>query len=88
MYKIQVTALYSRAILVAVTSECSEKRVIGKTWTGTIAYSADPDQTPQNAASDQGLDCLLKLKEVKGQMKQSKVPVQDIRVFTSGYFRI
>ena len=22
-------------------------------------YSADPDQTPQNAASDQGLHCLL-----------------------------
>ena len=27
--------------------------------------SADPDQTPQNAASDQGLHSLLKLQEVK-----------------------
>ena len=25
----------------------------------TSAYSAEPDQTPQNAASDQGLHCLL-----------------------------
>ena len=26
---------------------------------------ADPDQTPQNTASDQDLHCLLKQKEVK-----------------------
>ena len=26
---------------------------------GTKANSGDPDQTPQNAASDQGLRCLL-----------------------------
>ena len=26
---------------------------------GTYANSADPDQTPQNAVSDQGLHCLL-----------------------------
>ena len=26
---------------------------------GTSANSAEPDQTPQNAASDQGLHCLL-----------------------------
>ena len=25
---------------------------------GTLANSADPDQTPQNAASDPGLHCL------------------------------
>ena len=34
-------------------------------WTGafgTFANSADPDQTPQNAASDQGLHCLLKVR--------------------------
>ena len=30
------------------------------------ANSADPDQMPQNSASDQGLQCLLKLQEVKG----------------------
>ena len=57
---------YSPAILVAVMSECSVKGVIYKTYTGTLANSADPDQTTQNAASDQGLHCLLKLREVKG----------------------
>ena len=46
-----------RAILVAVTSEFSVKRVIFKTWTGTLANSADPNQMPQNAASDQSLHC-------------------------------
>ena len=65
MYEIQVTVIYSRAILVAVTSERHVKRVICKTWTGTLANSADRDQTPQNAASGQGLLCLLKLQEVK-----------------------
>ena len=41
-----------------------------KPWTGlsaaTLANSADPDQTPQNAASDEGLLWLLKLQEIKG----------------------
>ena len=55
LYEIQVTVIYSRAILVAVTSECSVKRFICKTWTGTLANSADPDQT---------LHCLPKLQEV------------------------
>ena len=40
--------------------------IICKTLTGTLANSADPDKTPQNAASDQGLHCLLKLEKVKG----------------------
>ena len=39
------------------------KRVIYKTWSGTLTNSADTDQMPQNA--------LLKLQEVKDQMKQS-----------------
>ena len=30
-----------------------------------IANRADPDQTPEKAASEQGLHCLLKLQEVK-----------------------
>ena len=60
LYKIQVTIIYSHAILVAVMSE-----VIRKTWTGKLANSADPDQMPQNAVSDQVLHCLLKLQEVK-----------------------
>ena len=48
-----------------VTSERSVKRIICKTWIRTFANSVDPDQTPQNAASDQGQHCLLKLQEVK-----------------------
>ena len=66
MYEIQGPFIYSRAILVTVTSEYRVKRIICKTWTGTLANSADPDQTLQNAASDQGLQYLLKLQEVKG----------------------
>ena len=54
----------NRAIHVAVKSECSVKTVICNI--GTLANSADPDQTPQNAVFDQGLHCLLKLHEVKG----------------------
>ena len=34
-------------------------------WTGTLANSADQDQTPHNAVFEQGLHCLLKLQEVK-----------------------
>ena len=34
-----------------------------------LANSADPDQMPQNAASDQGLHCLLKLQEVDIRVK-------------------
>ena len=63
--EIQVAIIYSRAILVAVTLKFRVKRVICKTWTGTLANSVDPDQTPQNAASDQGLHCLLELQEVQ-----------------------
>ena len=42
----------------------------------TLANRADQDQTPQNAASDQGLHCLLNLQGVKDSIKQSKIPVQ------------
>ena len=66
LYEIQVTVIYSRTIPITVTSECSVKTVICITWTETLANSADPDQTPQNTASDQGLHRLLKLQEVKG----------------------
>ena len=30
---------------------------------GSLANSVDPDQTPQNAASDQGLHCLQLIRE-------------------------
>ena len=70
-----VTLIYSRAILVPVSSECCVMRIICKTWTGysagTSANSADPNQTPQYAAPDQGLHCLLTLQKVKGEMKPS-----------------
>ena len=71
LYEIQVTINYSRGSLVAVTSECHAKRIICKTWTGIWVNRADPDQMPQNAASNQGLHCLLKLQEVKVYVKQS-----------------
>ena len=62
----QVTVVYSRTILFALTLECIVKWVICKTWTGTLENTADPDQTPQNEASDQGLHFLFKLLQVKG----------------------
>ena len=73
----QVKAIYSRAVLVSVKSECRVKRSICKTRTGTLANSADPDQTPKDEASYQGLHCLLKLQNIKVQMKHLWVPVQD-----------
>ena len=53
--------IYSHAVLVTVTSECCETRVICKTSTGTWSNSADPDQIPQNAETEQAWHCLLKL---------------------------
>ena len=64
-YEIHVTVIYSHAIFLAVTSECPVTRVICKTWSGTLANSADADQALQNRVSDQGLHCLLKLQEAK-----------------------
>ena len=66
LYEIQVTVIYSRAILITVTSECRVKRVIFKTWTEALANSAGPDQILQNVASDKGLHCLLRLQGVNG----------------------
>ena len=66
LYEIQVTVIYSLAILVAVTSDCRVSRVICKTWTGTLAKRTDSDQSTQKAVSDQGLLCLLKLQEDNG----------------------
>ena len=48
------TKIQVMAFLVAVTSECRVKRVIYKTWTGTLANSTEPAQTQQK-----GLHCLL-----------------------------
>ena len=57
--------VYSRAILATVTSEYRVKRFVCKTLTGTLANSAEPDQTPQTAVSEQGLHRLHKLQDVK-----------------------
>ena len=35
----------------------------GVPYKGTLANSVDPDQTPQNAASDQGQHCLHNIQE-------------------------
>ena len=57
MYKIQVTVIYSQAILVAVMSKehCKEvlyvKHGMGS-YAGTLANSVDPDQMPHNAIQD------------------------------------
>ena len=61
--EIHVTVIYSCAILVAVTSECSV--VICKTWTGTLANSADPDEMSQNSASDQSLHSLFYYRKLR-----------------------
>ena len=42
-----------------------------------LANSADPDKTPQHAASDQGLHCLLELQKLKVKRNSFKSPVQD-----------
>ena len=39
-----------------------------------IANSAYPDQTPQNAASDQGLRCLFSWISVKNKIKLKNTP--------------
>ena len=69
---------YSCAFLVAVTSECRVKKAVCKIWTGTLANSADPDQTSQNAASDQDLHCLLKLRKFKVKQNRLESPFRTI----------
>ena len=54
------------------------KKAICKTWTGTLANSADPDQTPQKAASDQGLYCLRKLQELRSKRNSLTFPFRTI----------
>ena len=57
--------IYSLAIHVTVTSECHVKKVVCKKKNDTLANRAEPDQTLQNAASDQGLHCYLKYRKVR-----------------------
>ena len=58
--------IYSCAVLVTVMPECYVKRIVCKTWTGTLEYSTHSDQMLQNSVSDQTLHFLLKLQGVKG----------------------
>ena len=60
--EIQVPVIHKRCDVRVLLIE-----VICKTRTGTFANSANPDQTPQNAASDRCLYCLLELQDVKGK---------------------
>ena len=76
--EIHVMVIYSRDNLVAVTSEWSVKRVICKTWTGTLANSPDPDQTPQNAASDQSPHCLLNYRKLRIKRNSLTYPYRTI----------
>ena len=67
LYEMEVKVIHSLTILVTVMSRVQLIEIC-KTWIGTLgtlANSADPDQMPQNTASDQGLHSLLKLHEVK-----------------------
>ena len=47
---------------------------------GTYANSADPDQTPQNAAPDQGLHCLLTGISIQNQIKMKKVHLAPLKL--------
>ena len=53
---------------------------------GTYANSADPDQTPQDAASDQGLHCLLTENYNKNKIKIENTP--DISKFGNGLIQM
>ena len=67
--EVQVMVIYNRTSLVAGMSECSVRKIICKIWTGkfgTLTNSADPNKTPQNVASDQGLYSLHKFQDIKG----------------------
>ena len=47
------------------------------------ANSVDPDQTPQNAASDLGLQCLLKSLLWDARQIHSAIPVITVQVLPS-----
>ena len=84
LHEIQVTVICSRTSLVGVMSESCIKRVICKTWTGlsagALANSADPDQMPQNEASDQdhGLHCLHNYSNLRVEWNSLKSPFRSI----------
>ena len=45
---------------------------------GKQANSADPDQTPQNAASDQGLHCLLTGISIRNRIKMKTYTISPL----------
>ena len=48
-----------RRFLTCLKMYSSHQLTFNRPFCGTQANNAEPDQTPQNAASDQGLHCLL-----------------------------
>ena len=64
----QTNEIQVRLILYSCRSDVRMLVIDGWPGTfGTLANSADPDQTSQRATSDQSLHCLLKSQEVKGK---------------------
>ena len=63
-----------KSILVAVTSECSVKRFICKTWTGTLANSADQDQMQWKLTSDQVCTVCLNYLKLRVKWNTLKSP--------------
>ena len=49
--------------LLSLTDEDTLTRLSPASHKGSLANSVDPDQTPQNAASDRGLHCLHLINE-------------------------
>ena len=64
------TVIYSRAIFVAVTSECRVKRVICKTWTGTFENKFRPRSNVCTVC--------LNYRRLSEKMKSLKSPIKTI----------
>ena len=53
-------------------------------FSGTYANSTDPDQTPQNVASDQDLHCLSTKCFIKICIKKKKIPPTALKMKMDG----
>ena len=49
-----------------------------------LANGADPDQTPQNAASDKGLHCLLTGISIQNRTKMKKIHLTPLKCEMDG----
>ena len=90
LYEIHLTDIYSRAILVTLTSECHGKLHVSVKPELELEHwqtVQNPDDTPQNAASDQGLYCYLNYRKlrVKSPFRNSFQPsLRDNRLISDG----